>query len=211
MINKGPSKSRQKYSYILSKLFDVAKIMIFYWILPDVTHFMMNQRTVIFLLVLIIRVQFQHSLQPLLLMASMLMEVLMEDAVDVLVAEEAASLGVVEDVRMTDSLLADTLHLETMLLLLEVTLLHPTMFLSTLEKRNSEDTMLATLPEIQLLICCSSLSLEYLVKTTQSMPKSLKLPFLAMDKLTEVGSWVSGHPLSIKSMSMSICQICQDT
>ena len=135
----------------------------------------------------------------------------MEDAVDVLVAEEAASLGVVEDVRMTDSLLADTLHLETMLLLLEATLLHPTMFLSTLEKRNLEDTMLATLPEIQLLICCSSLSLEYLVKTTQSMPKSLKLPFLAMDKLTEVGSWVSGHPLSIKSMSMSIRQICQDT
>ena len=134
----------------------------------------------------------------------------MEDAVDVLVAEEAASLGVVEDVRMTDSLLADTLHLETMLLLLEATLLHPTMFLSTLEKRNSEDTMLATLPEIQLLICCSSLSLEYLVKTTQSMPKSLKLPFLATDKLTEVRRVIGYQQLMGHPLSMSMCQICQD-
>ena len=171
----------------------------------------MNQRAVIFLLVLIIRVQFQHSLQPLLLMASMLMEVLMEDAVDVLVAEEAASLEVVEDVRMTDSLLADISHLETRLPLPEATLLLPTMFLSTLEKRNSEDTMLATLLEIQPWTCCSNLFLECLVKTTQSMPKSLKLPFLATDKLTEVRRVIRhqqpvGHPLS-----MSKCQICQDT
>ena len=113
-------------------------------------------------------------------MDSMLTEV----AVVALDAGEVASLAV-EAVKSPDLLQEDILPQETRLLL-PVTLVPPRMFLSMPEKRHSEVTMLAMLPETQPSTCCFNPFLEYLVKTTQSMLKSLKLPLHVMVKLMEV-------------------------
>merc|ERR1719215_1167583 len=60
-----------------------------------------------------------------------------------------------------------------------------TMFLSTLEKRNSEGTRLMR-PETPPWTCCSSPSPESPARTTLSTVRSRNLPFRATDKLMEV-------------------------
>merc|ERR1719284_2371764 len=61
----------------------------------------------------------------------------------------------------------------------------PMMFLSTLEKRNSEVTP-PMLLETPPWTCCSSPSPESPARTTRSTVRSRKLPFRATDKLMEV-------------------------
>ena len=104
-----------------------------------------------------------------------------QDAAVALGAAEVA-FSVVEVAKMTSGLEATWLQ-ETRLP--AATLRPLTMFLSTLEKRNSEGTLL-TRPETPPWTCCFSQSPESPARTTLSTVRSRKLPSRATDKLMEV-------------------------